>query len=295
MAQPTQGPAEVRVVNAPRSYPMDDVYHRFLRWPWTTAMGALTGAWFVVNALVAGAYAEVGGIANARPGSLFDAFDFSVQTFGTIGFGDMHPVTPLANALVDVESVVSLALTALATGLVFSKFARPTARIRFSAFATIHPMNGVPTLAVRVGNERGNRIVGAQLRMVLTRTERLAEGQTFYRLIDLPLARERAPALSRSFTVLHPIDERSPLHGIGPEEAARQEFELIVEVDGTDDVSIAPVFALHQYGDRQIVWGARHADILSELPDGSVQLDVARFHEIVPTERFPYRWSGPQG
>jgi inward rectifier potassium channel len=190
-----------------------------------------------------------------------------------------------------VESVTSLIVTALATGLVFAKFSRSTARVVFSKHAVIGPMGGVPTLMIRVGNERGNSILEATVRVVLTRTEKLEEGTTFYRLVDLRLTRDRSPAMARSWTVLHPIDEGSPLFGATPESMKRDEIEITVNIIGTDDTSLQPVYARRQYLDTEILWGARHADVLSEDATGNVILDVRRFHDVVPTvptQAFPY-------
>lgn len=110
---------EVRVLGAPKT-PLRDFYHALMRLSWPTTMLFLASIYFAVNALFAFFYFESGGIANARPGSFRDAFYFSVQTMGTIGYGVLAPVSDLANLLVVVESTVSLVLTALATGLVFA-------------------------------------------------------------------------------------------------------------------------------------------------------------------------------
>lgn len=284
----------VTVIGAPRTT-LRDFYHLFLRVRWSAAIAAIVGVYLALNAVFAALYLEVGGVANARAGSFWDAFCFSVQTMGTIGYGAMYPTGVAANSIVIVESVTSLLVTAVATGLVFAKFSRSTARVAFSRHVAIGPMDGVPTLMIRVGNERGNQILEATIRVSIIRTERLREGHTFYRMIDLPLARERSPAMARSWTVLHPIDDRSPLRGASPESLARDEIEIIATVVGVDDTSLQPVHARHRYDDTQVVWGARHADILSEDPGGRIVLDVRRFHELVPTEPiddFPYPRKG---
>jgi inward rectifier potassium channel len=152
-------------------------------------------------------------------------------------------------------------------------------------------MEGVPTLMIRVGNERGNSIVEATLHMTLSRTVRTAEGVTFYKLLDLKLVRERSPAVSRSWTVLHRIEEGSPLYGATPESLKADEAELMATLSGTDDTSYQPVHARQEYEHTDVLWGARHADILSETPDGNLLLDIRRFHEVVPTvptSAFPY-------
>jgi inward rectifier potassium channel len=150
----------------------------------------------------------------------------------------------------------------------------------------IGPMDGVPTLMLRVGNERGNAILEATIRVALVRTEVTKEQTKFYRMYDLRLSRERSPAMARSWTVLHPIDRDSPLFGATPESVVRDEIELLVSLVGTDDTSLQPVHARRRYQEHEILWGARHADILTEDESGHIILDVRRFHDVLPTEPF---------
>jgi inward rectifier potassium channel len=268
-----------------------DFYHLFLRVRWSVALAAIVAAYLGLNAIFALGYRLVGGVANAGAGSFFDAFCFSVQTMGTVGYGAMYPASHAANVLVIAESVTSLIVTAVATGLVFAKFSRSSARVSFSAEAVISPMDGVPTLMLRVGNERGNQILEATIRLSIIVRETTKEGSTFYRMYDLRLTRDRSPAISRSWNVMHPIAADSPLFGATPESIARDEIELIATVVGVDDTSLQPVHARHRYEANDILWGARHADILSEDDKGNVILDIRRFHDTVatqPIEGFPY-------
>jgi inward rectifier potassium channel len=290
---PTPG---VVIIGAPRTT-LRDFYYLFLRVRWSGAIAAIVTAYLALNAVFAAAYLMTGGIANAIPGSFFDAFCFSVQTMGTIGYGAMYPTTHAANAIMILESVTSLIVTALATGLVFAKFSRSSARVAFSRHAVIGPMDGVPTLMLRVGNERGNQILEATIRVALVRTEVTKEKTKFYRMYDLQLARERSPAMSRSWTILHTIAPGSPLFGATPESMARDEVELLATLVGTDDTSMQPVHARKRYLDGEIVWGARHADILAEDTDGNLVLDIRRFHDILPTEPvdgFPFPAPPPE-
>jgi inward rectifier potassium channel len=289
MASP-QPQTGIIVVGAPRTT-VRDFYHSFLRVGWSRALAVMVGAYLALNAVFACAYLVADGVANARQGSFWDAFCFSVQTMGTIGYGAMYPTTIAANAVMIFESVTSLIVTAVATGLVFAKFSRSTARVAFSRQIPIGPMDGVPTLMLRVGNERGNQILEATIRVAVVRTERLKEGPIFYRIYDLELARERSPAMARSWTVLHPIGEKSPLFGATPESLVTGEVELIATLVGTDDTSLQPVHARMHYDAKDVVFGARHADIMSEDDKGNLIVDVRRFHDLVPTEPidgFPY-------
>ncbi len=284
-----------RVVGGPAPG-LRDLYHALLRVPWWGALAVIVGGYLALNALFAALFVTTGGIANAERGSFADAFFFSVQTMGTIGYGSMYPATRLANALVVAESVAGLIVTALATGLVFARFSQTRARVIFSSRVAIAPMDGVPTLMIRVGNERHGRIVGTAFRATLMRTTRTSEGVTVYRTEDLPLVRERAPALERSWMILHRIVPGSPLHGDTPSSLAAGEVELTVAVSGTDETSLQPVHAQHTWLSRSIAWGARLADVVSETPGGDLLLDLRRFHELTstePTEAFPYGGAAP--
>ena len=289
MAKPPNSD-EVVIVGAKR-HPLRDAYHSLLRMPWWGVLTTIAGSYLTLNALFAVGYLVVGGVQGVRAGSFGDAFFFSVQTMGTIGYGAMYPVAFGAQVLMVAESVVGLIVTALATGMIFARFSQTTGQLVFSNKAVISPMNGVPTLAFRIGNDRASTVFEAQVRVSVIRTEKTLEGVTFYRLYDAQLARDRSPALARSFTVMHAITESSPLFGMSPEACTADEIELAVTVVGTDDTSLQPVHARRRYTLREIVWGARLADILSELPNGTMQLDIRRFDDIVatkPTPEFPY-------
>jgi inward rectifier potassium channel len=281
---------DMRVVGVP-SAGLRDLYHWFLRVPWWGALAVITGGYLLLNAAFALVYLEVGGIAGARPGSFADAFFFSVETMGTIGYGTLYPATVAANVVMVVESIVGIVVVALATGLVFVRFSQTRARVVFSRQIAIGPYDGVPTVMVRIGNERRGRIVDAGFRLSITRTTRTEDEGVAYRTVDLALVRSRAPALSRSWTILHRIMEGSPLVGETPESLAAQDAELTLAVTGTDETSLQPVHAQHTWFHTNVLWGVRLADVLSETPDGDVLLDLRRFHDVVtarPIPGFPY-------
>ena len=283
---------DIRILGAPRAG-LRDLYHWLLEVPWWTALAVVVLAYLALNALFALAYLAVGGVANAAPGSFVDAFFFSVETMGTIGYGSMYPASRAANWVMVVESVAGILVSALATGLVFARFSQTRARVVFSSQLAIGPMDGVPTLMIRVGNERHGRIVDALFRLTLQRTTRTAEGVAIYRSTDLALVRERATALARSWMILHRLVDGSPLAGESPESLRAADAELTLAVIGTDETSLQPVHAQHTWMDGAIVWGARLADVLTETPDGKLMIiDLAPFHEVTPTEptpTFPYR------
>jgi inward rectifier potassium channel len=146
-------------------------------------------------------------------------------------------------------------------------------------------MDGVSTLMLRVGNERRGNIVSTEFRLMFTRTRKTAEGVTVYLMQELALVRSRAPQLSRSWNVMHRIDESSPLHGYDAERLAEVDGELSLEVVGLDETSLQPVHAMNTWFAGAVAWGSRLADVLSETPEGDLVLDLRAFHEVVPISR----------
>jgi inward rectifier potassium channel len=270
---------EVRIIGQHRQ-PLLDFYFGLLRLTWTSTLLLIAVVFLAANALFALGYLATGGIKHAEPGSFMDAFFFSVQTMGTIGYGDLYPATRSANLLVVAETIVGLTLTALFTGLIFAKFSRPTARVVFTQKAVISPMDGVPTMSFRLGNARGNQIVDVKINAVMIRSEHTAEGKTFYRMVDLKLSRGHALSLSRSWSVFHVIDAKSPLFGQTSQSLAEQEVEFQILMVGLDDTSMQIIHASHRYFANQVIWNARFADVLSESGDGALVMDLRKFNEI---------------
>jgi inward rectifier potassium channel len=268
------------VVGAVRR-PLRDAYHWFLQTSWPTFLAIIALAFLVANVGFAVLYMLAGGVEGST-GSFVDSLSFSVQTMATIGYGVMHPVALSAHAIVIGESMFGIVFTALATGLVFAKFSRATARIAFSKVAVITTHEGKPTLMFRVGNQRGNVIVEARVHVVAVMTTITLEGQTFYRAIDLPLVRDRQVGMARGWTVMHVIDEASPLHGLDAAGLARAELELNIALTGIDDTTMQTVHTIHQYTDQDIRCAHRFEDTMRVLPDGAILLDLRNFDRTVP-------------
>jgi inward rectifier potassium channel len=269
------------VVGDERAY-LRDLYHTFLHMPWWGSLLLIAGGFFVANVGFAMVYYLVGGIGGMRDGSFLDALSFSVQTMSTIGYGVMHPDSGAATAVMIVESMFSIIVTALATGLVFAKFSRPTTRVAFSRYAVVTPHDGVPTLMFRVGNRRSNVIVEATVHVVAYMTTITAEGMRFYRGYDLKLVRERQVGMTRGWTVMHIVDESSPLHGHDTASLDKAELELHIAITGIDDTTTQTVYRMHRYEAVDVKIGDRFVDTLRTLSDGSFVIDLHNFDRTVP-------------
>jgi hypothetical protein len=220
-------PQGARAVRQPGGYtfyihgeertPLRDLYHNFLRWRWSVSLALIAAGFLAVNLVFAAIYVEIGGVENMPAGSFWNALVFSVETLGTIGYGTMSPTSPAAETVMMIEAVTGLIVTALATGLVFSKFARATARVAFTSNMVIAMHEGKPTLTFRIGNRRANAIVDARLGATLALTRITAEGETFYKLHDLKLVRDRMGAMRRGWVAMHVYrrDEPAARHGCG--------------------------------------------------------------------------------
>jgi inward rectifier potassium channel len=281
MARPSQDDSGIDVVNAPIDL-WGDLYHELLRAPWSLTLLCIAAMVLAVNVLFACVYLLTGGIANARPGSFADAFFFSVQTVGTIGYGAMYPQTLAAHLAVTVESIVALVAVALATGIVFTKFSIPVAKLEFARSVVVYSLDGVRTLAIRLANRRGNFIVEAQIRVAFIRAETSQEGLFLYRMYDLPLVRGRSQALGRSWLVLHRIEGESPLLSLSADTLRGQDVELNVAVVGIDGTTGQTLHGRHRYLPEDFRFGVRYADMLSSRPDGRLQLDYGKLHDTVP-------------
>jgi inward rectifier potassium channel len=221
-----------------------------------------------------------GEVANLAPGDFPNAFFFSVETFGTIGYGYLYPKGLEANLIMTVETFVGLVYVALATGLVFARVSRPTARVTFSRQAVVTEFDGEPMLMFRAANRRANQILEAEVTIALARDVRTLEGSDIRRFDELVVRRSRSPLFAYTWTVMHHIDEASPLWGATPEILQAQNVELIVVLSGVDDRYAQRVHARYSYQADEIVWNKRMADVLTIGPTGRRVIDYRRFHDL---------------
>jgi len=273
----------IRTIGIERS-PQKDMYHYVLKLSWPAFFGLVAIVFLFANLVFASAYlARPGSIANARPGSFEDAFYFSVQTIATIGYGGMHPATRYAHLLVVVEALTGILGIAVITGLTFTRFSRPSARVLFSNRVTLTPRDGVPHLMFRMANWRRNRIVEARLRIIMLIDERTREGEMLRRQVDIPLVRAETAIFFLTWTAMHRVDEASPFYGPGAMEALRtRRAELFLSLTGFDETIGQTIHARREYALDDIVVGVRFADVLTLMPDGSREIDYRKFHDVVP-------------
>jgi inward rectifier potassium channel len=262
---------------------IDDFYHFVMDARWSIVLVFIAVAYIVTNTIFASLYLLGGDcIIAAQPGSFSDAFFFSVQTMATIGYGAMAPKTMYAHLLVTVEAIIGLFGVALATGVVFAKFARPTARVSWSDVALLTTRNGVPHLVFRVANARENQIVEASIRLSVLKFEVTSEGERMRRYFDMSLVRSQNPIFAMTWTVMHPIDENSPLHGMTFADMVAGRIEILAILTGLDSTFGQTIHARFAYSTEDFRENARFKDIVVEMPNGMRQVNLDRISDWEP-------------
>src|SRR5437773_758942 len=245
-----------------------------------------------MNAIFAALYVAAG--AHALTGferepvrlRFLDAFFFSVHTLATIGYGNIAPQNIAANVLVTIESLVGLLGFAVAAGIVFARFARPTARIMFSDCALIAPYRDKTAFMFRIVNQRNNQLVELESKVMLARRKRDGASDADREFIPLKLERDRVAFFPLSWTIVHPIDDFSPLRGMTPESLRSCDAEFLILLNGFDETFSQTVHTRSSYVGREVVWGAKFRSMFTPREDGTVAVDIHKLHEydLVPVQ-----------
>jgi len=244
----------------------------------------IAGTFLLINVLFAVGFTALGPDAlqgNSNTGiGFWRAFFFSIQTFTTIGYGNVVPVGFAANALATVESLVSLLMVALLAGMIFARFSRPTAKIIYSRHAVIAPYRSKTAFEFRVVNARRNEIIEVQAKLLFSRFE-LTDRGYIRQYYQLALERDRVTFFPLTWTLVHPIDEGSPLYGVKAQELFDSKAEFLILLNAVDETFSQAVYSRTSYTAEEIVWNARFANVFTKHTRGKpVVVDMERFHEI---------------
>jgi inward rectifier potassium channel len=263
--------------------------HQLLRISWPTFIGLIAGVYLLLNLTFAALFVAFGPDDLLGPGvqmlggRLSQAFFFSVQTFATIGYGQVGPNGLAANLIVTVEALVGMMYQALATGLLFVRFARPRADIMFSHLAVVAPYNGGLSLQFRIANLRRNDIIELEAQVLYSAMEPDGRGGTVRRYWPLPLERNKVSFFPLAWTIVHPIDAASPLNGRTRDEMAVTQAEILVLLSGIDETFEQTVHTRSSYLSDEIAWNARFKSMyLPSDQDNNIGVDLKRLHAIEP-------------
>lgn len=258
-------------------FDMRDPYHFAVALTWPQFLATLLAIYLLVNVVFATLFWLIpGAVANARPHNFGDAFFFSIETLATVGYGDMYPMTLYGHVIASIEIVCGLGFTAILTGLTFVRFSRPRAKLVFASNPVVAMHNGKPTLMLRVGNGRLAVLLDAVAKLNVLLSATSSEGKRFRRAQELRLERAHLPGFPLTWTLMHMLDEQSPLHGYDRVRMIAARAQLFVTLEARDPTLAAVVHDIRNYAAEDIRFGMRYVDAVTMAEDGTPVADLTK-------------------
>lgn len=256
-----------------------DLYYQTMEMSWPAFIGLVSVVFVLLNLAFGIVYALLpGAIANMTPGSVLEGFFFSVETLGTVGYGNLAPASWIGHSIDAMETLVGLFFSATMTGLIFARFARPRNSLLFSKVAVLGTLDGKPALMVRLASTRVRPLANATAQMAWLERTPLDDGRVMRRLVDLPLVRSHNAMLGLSWTLIHVPEDGDPFL-----ELLRSDrpFNLMVSVSGTDTLLASQSIGGINYSRDDVLLDHEYVDVISEV-DGIIHLDLGNFHRAIP-------------
>ncbi len=270
----------VQVSRSSKSGFFSDVYYNLLSIGWLKFFFYITIIYIAINLIFGTIYFLTGpvGLTGNHPQDNLDffveCFFFSIQTFSTIGYGTIAPIGLVTNIVVSIQALVGMLSIGLTSGLFFSRFTRPSAKIMFSDQVLITNHLGSRCLVFRLANSRINTIVNAQVSMTLSYAHITPEGSSMRLLKDLNLIRSFNSIFYLNWVVAHPINDQSPLYNVKTEDLEKMIAEIMVSISGIDQTFSQPIHAGKIYTASQVLFDRNFEDmIIREGDEFRVDLD----------------------
>jgi len=280
----TIGPFKVDTSNH-EAQPWRDLFHFCMKISWPSLIALMASVFVVLNLLFALLYHAVpGSVANLNPPNLLGAFFFSVETIATVGYGDMHPGSVYGHVMASIEIFFGMVSVAVMTGVMFARFSRPRAMVRFAKVCVITPVDGRQVLMIRAANCRQNIVMETTAQLRLVRQTRNGEDFMLRRVDDLELMRSDYPVFIFGWNLMHIIDESSPLAGETAESLASSQAMINLTLSGTDETTGQVLMARHHYDAEVIRFNYCYREMLTRTPDGVDHLDYSVISVVDPVE-----------
>lgn len=266
------------------------IYHDLITMKASHFVALILIFYFLMNLFFACIYYAIGTehLAGIGPentiGSFWEAFFFSSQTFTTVGYGRISPTGMVTNIVAAIESLSGLMTLALATGLLYGRFSRAKADLVFSRQALIAPYKDINALMFRVAHVKKHVLNNVEVQVVASMNVIDDNGNTLRRFFTLNLELSKINFLSLTWTIVHPINDESPLRGMTPEDLKASDMELMILLRGFDDTFSQDVHKRSSYKHTEVVWGAKFVSLLGNVQNGKVILDLSRISEYQKAE-----------
>jgi inward rectifier potassium channel len=253
------------------------IFYTMISLPLWQFIGIIVTFFFAINLaytfiyyFIMGADDFIGFVRTTPVGKFKELFFFSTETFTTVGYGRVNPVGDGANLVAAIEAMSGFLSFALATGLIYGRFARPRAHLAFSDHAVIAPYRDKKALMFRFACYKQNHAlsdVTVQVNLAMLIQE---NGEPRYRYYELPLERSKIENMPMNWTVVHPIDDQSPLKGFTADDLSATDVELYVLVRGFNDVYGNTVLQRTSYTFKEILFDRKFVPMYQETSTGTI-------------------------
>ena len=261
-------------------------YLHLINMGWVSFFAVVFAGYVAANVAFAAIYYSLGpnqlqgAEASTAAGRFLNCFFFSAHTLSTVGYGNIAPKSTAANLVSALEALIGVLGFALATGLLFGRVSRPSARLGFSANVLVSPYQDGDSLQFRVVNRRKNDLMEIEARVLLM-TVQDQTGKPVRKYELLKLERPQVLFMPLTWTVVHPIDSESPVNGKTAGDLARLQAEILILVKAYDDTFSQTVLARHSYRHDEFRWGARFAPAFSVDDEGDLVLELRKLSEML--------------
>lgn len=261
-----------------------DIYHYLITISWAKFILWVLFSYILTNTLFAFAYyvagyEKFGGMdALTEPEKFSHLFFFSAQTLTTVGYGHIYPNSVYTSSISAIESMLGLMGFALVTGLLYGRFSKPKADVEYSTFSVIAPYRGITGFMFRIANKRQNELIENECQLALTINNKDTGKREFH---FLPLELNKINFLALSWTIVHPIDEQSPIYGLTRENLLESDAEFIILFKAINDTYSQNVYSRMSYKAKEIMWNSKFIPV-KQTPhkNGSISINIKDIHEI---------------
>jgi inward rectifier potassium channel len=259
-------------------------FHYLISMPWSHFFGFVIIGYFMVNLIFACIYTLIGleyltgteGLTEFE--KFMESFFFSAQTITTLGYGRVAPIGILSNTVAAIESMLGLLTFALATGLMYGRFSKPSAKIKYSKYAIIAPYKDINAFMFRIVNPQSNQLLELEINITLSLQKKDSEVLEFY---PLELERSKIVFFPYTWTIVHPINENSPLLNLEKNDLLKRKAEFIIMIKAFDESFSQIVYSRSSYQANEIKWGEKFVSLINRNQNG-VSIDVGKIDQ---TER----------
>ncbi len=258
-----------------------DLFHEMITISWTKFLLLVISSYVVINLLFASVYYLIGyqsfgNLGHVSEGKDFsELFFFSAQTITTVGYGYIYPKGVMASTVAAIESMLGLLGFALATGVLYGRFSRPKSGIVYSKNIIVAPYQNISGLMFRIANAKQNELIEIEAQLVVTMKNLQTNTRAF---LPLSLERVKINFLALNWTIVHPIDENSPIYGFSAEDFEKADTEFIILIKAINDTYSQSVYSRISYKYDELVYGAKFRPMVSDTNGKGVA--VINIHQI---------------